>query len=251
MKNQIFIQSIILILVLACSSCSKQTGTDHDPGTTITIPVKPEKSIRIKSWTGPNFNNTYTYNAQNQCVLISKDDHTKVTYEYTGNQASQNNYDKDGLLTARYVFDLNKDGLAIRQTRPGFSDLDMSITYNQDKRVLKSVYVQNGHTYATDYFYTNGNADSIRFTVDGKWTNSIVNTFYSDQINTIDLSTQGVGFHGVDNKNLLKTELYRNLSGQLPLTNYTYEYDAQGRVIKLIRTRNAQTDVETISYIEN
>ncbi len=72
-----------------------------------------------------------------------------------------------------------------------------------------------------------------------------VNTYYTDQLNTIGSYNCGIAFFGKDTKNLIKTISYLDGTEKA----YTYEFDVKNRVVKSIEKSIFKKDIPTTTNV--
>lgn len=240
MKKQITIITAALSLVLF--SCKKSDTNPNPQGGGAT-------SSKIKTWAGNSGISTYTYDAQGRCTEVLYSNGGKIAYEYQAGVVTVKAYNTANVLTSTSVYELNSEGLRIKETRPGNPLFAESTVYNSDKQPVKHITSNNGNTQVMDYFYSGGNYDSIRFTNNGNWSSTIIKTYYSDKLNTLSNDEEGVSFYGKENKNLVKTEQYTYPDGtKNDISNYTYEFDAKGRVVKETRVQGGNINISYITH---
>ncbi len=235
-----FVCIVAVASAFLCSCKKDSLGTLYGPA---------DPNIRIKSIWGSSWSTNLTYDGTGRITLASNSDASRVEYEYPNSLVKQKNFNTAGVLTETYTYELGPDGLAVKQTRmtdPGFSAF---YSYNNEKQPLKMVTNISGTVQIEDFFYSNGNCDSARFTNDGNWTLTIKWTYYTDKAEQVGFRAYGRGFRGKDNINLLKTEEYVHPDGSSNgVTNYTYEFDALQRVSKQTGVRGANVYITNYSY---
>lgn len=240
MKKKLFTTAAFIAVIFI--SCKKSDQVDN-PSANVSL------EGRIKTWAGGSGITTYTFDSQGRCKAEEQSSGTKSVYEYQPGKVLQKIYNASNSLTSEYDYELGPDGYVAKETRPGFPTFSSTRIYNNDKQLVKIVSFINGSNQVIDYFYSNGNCDSSRFSTNGIWNSSIVYTYYPDQLNSIGNSAQGVSFYGVSSKNLLKSEQYTYPDGtKLEMTVFTYEYDAKGRAVKYTGTRGGNINIEYITY---
>ena len=234
----IFTAGISLLLF----SCNKSDTIDNPSGGSNTM-------SKIKTWSGSNGIATYTYDAGGRCQQVTYSDGSKNTYEYTTGKVIQKNFNTAGVNIVTYVYDLDTDGLKIKESRSSDVTFSEVAIYNTDKQIVKFIVHQNGKVFSGDYFYSNGNCDSVRFSTNGVWYSSAIKTYYTSKPNSLTYDTEGIAFMGKSNKNLLKTEQYKYSDGTTAdISTYAYEFDEKGRVGKQTLIQGANQHIEYIVY---
>jgi hypothetical protein len=131
--------------------------------------------------------------------------------------------------------------------------VETAVTYLliiQKKQVESDFYESNGVTGNTTYTYVSGNLDKV--TVESSNTSNITTvsfTYYPDKPNVFDNDVFGESFRGVGSKNLVKSRTVES-NGVTGTTEYSYDFDLQGRVVKVRTTINGnpQPDVSYSYY---
>jgi YD repeat-containing protein len=244
-KTKIKAMKKLLFLLLATAgfvACKKSS---------VDAPVTPvSNETKVKTSTSGTTISTFYYDSKGRQLKIENSNGSKEEYEYLPGIINRKSYSTSGVFVFAYKYELNADGLVYRSTisnNPSYEELRQ---YNADKTLAKYLFKANGLTNSADYFYSNGNCDSVRFIGnDGKWSSTNIHTFYTDKINVLTDAITGEDFNGKDDKNMLKSDIYRYPDGTTnDMATYTYAYDAQGRVIKSTRTQGNDISINLISY---
>ncbi|MFZ9388225.1 MAG: hypothetical protein ACO25B_10115 [Chitinophagaceae bacterium] len=242
MKKNFLIIALPIILLVSCSK--DKTISPVTPGSTGGNGVS-----KIKTWSNSASQRTYLYNNQGQLVEISSNTGSKVTYEYASSKITMKQYNTGGINDFTSVMDLDNNNLVITEKRPSNASFTGTFIYNDQKQMVKSIYIINGNPETTDYFYSNGNCDSARHSSNNNWQYTRYFTYYTDKTNYLSNVAYGYPFFGSDNKNLKKTDYFKYNSGtQTPLATTTYEFDAQGRAVKETTSTGNNVFVNFISY---
>lgn len=243
MKKILFIMLPVISLFGACKKNSNDVTTPApDPGTS---------NARIKTRAGGSGVTTYSYNAQGRTVKEESLNGSKTEYEYPAGIVNEKYYDNGGVLQSAYINELNPDGTRFRVTQPGNPIYEELCFFNADKTLAKSITkVSANSTQVIDYFYSNGNCDSTRFSNNGNWNLTVKYTYYTDKLNGLSYDNFGYGIlYGKDSKNLTKSEVYTYPDGSTNTpSNYSYEFDAQGRVSKETSTKGNNIGITIYTY---
>ena len=240
MKN-LFLFLFVAIAVTACKKNSDDAPQPPGGG--------GSSAIRIKSVTYSNGVEHLTYDAQGRIILDVDPDGSKEEYEYLPGIVNEKVYAINGDYKYSYKNELNSDGEVTRTTRSDFPANEELLYYNPDKSLTKRISKSNGFIQTTDYFYSNGNCDSLRFSSNGQWNSTIVKTFYADKLNNISMENFGFLFYGKQDKNLQKSEEYKYPDGSSNgIETYVYEFDQQGRITKLTSTHNNNIYISLYTY---
>jgi len=178
------------------------------------------------------------------CRLTERTDSTQNKTEYQYDSKGRLAYriyinsvgDTTGIDTFNYVgstmvgragtFDLNSNGDAIKMH---YDPIILDLTYNDQGQLTSIADVTNG--FHSTYTWKDGNM--VTETATSTTTVTIENTYYMDKVNIFALTDRLQSFTGAQNKNLLKSVKETN-GRNVTVTNYTYEFDAQGKVTRRI-----------------
>ena len=86
-------------------------------------------------------------------------------------------------------------------------------------------------------------------TANGQWMQTIIKTYYTDRSNVLSPEIFGNEYYGKGSMNLLKSEtfVYAGCSPE-PSTNYSYEYNVLGRVVKEVVTKGNYITIGLYTY---
>jgi hypothetical protein len=224
------------------TSCSKNNSDvpSPEPGTS---------ASRIKTRTS-SYVTTYFYNAEGKATKYENSDGSGSAFEYQPGIVIRKVYNTAGVFQYSYKHELNADALVFRTTISNNPAYEIIRLYNADKSIAKQISMINGNNNSIDYFYSNGNCDSMRFTGNnGNWSSTVVKTYYTGKPNVLTDAATGDDFYGKASKDMLKSEIYKYPDGSSnELATYTYEYDGQGRVIKETRSQGGNINISLITY---
>lgn len=240
MKKVLFV-SIIALSFMACGKKDVDAPTPA-PAATNALVKKMTESLSVSN---------YEYDAQGRLSKIFRSSGIKTEYTYAANLITQTTYKANGDFDFAYKYELDAKGKAVKTTLSSNANYTVVHVYNSEGYLIKHIDNINGQSSGADYFYSNGNLDSIRY-INGSnnWYMTRKKTYYTNQSNVLgDESNYGNFFGGKQNKNLLKSDLYISADGlSTNLTNYSYEFDAQGRVNKLTTTHDANLNIYYYEY---
>ena len=126
---------------------------------------------------------------------------------------------------------LNNKGLIETATTPYITE---SWSFNTKKQLTQILTKSNstGDVSSLEYVYnSDGNLDKISDIYKGSVSWYETFTYYMDKPAVLNEETFGEGFKGSGSKNMVKTSVYHSGS-TVATTNFSYEYDPFGRVIK-------------------
>jgi hypothetical protein len=240
--------STFLFGLLLFSSCSKTDLTNSSPAEeSVQANAKPPaetSTIRVKTKSMGNDIRTYTYDASGRSLGSTSIVFNSIVYEYP--DASHINYTlkyPGGTIASLVVFDLNNKGLVAKANA---STLQGFYTYNNKKQLIKhEVNFDNGDVAVGTFTYAGGNLDKVVSVYNGALSWSKTFSYYGNLDNVLGNEEIGESFLGADNKNLLKSSVFTIAGGSTTTENYSYEFDAQGRVSKTMTVKNgvAQPDI--------
>lgn len=241
-------KKFIFILTVAASfaACSKKNNsTDPGPGP---APASDASKFRVKTMSNPDQAN-YEYDAQGRQTKSTHPGGWVYEYEYLPGKVNIKNYGAGGVYQGTDTYELNADGFCTSITNTVDPNHDDKFFYNADKTVAKNVYKAGANTWSVDHFYSNGNRDSIRINKNGVWQSTTVYTYYTDKANVLSDVNTGDNFFGKVNKNLDKTAFSRLNDGTIAgQTEISYEFDAQGHVVKRIAKTGNNIKIALYTY---
>ncbi len=204
---------------------------------------------RIKTWSNTSGQKTYLYDNSGKLTEVQSNTGSKVTYEYSPGKITHKQFTMGGANDFTAVYDLNEAGLVVTEKRPSKPDFTATFIYNEQKQPVKTIYNTNGIINTRDFFYNNGNCDSIRISESGNWDYTLRFTHYTDKVNHLSNEAYGYPFFGKESKNLVKSVqfLYANGSSS-DITSINYEYDSNGRPVKETRSEGVNIFINYISY---
>jgi hypothetical protein len=224
------------------TSCSKNNADAP-------VPAADNSIAKVKTWTS-SYTSTYFYDAQGRLAKYENSNGSRVEQEYQPGIVIRKVYSNAGVFQYSYKNELNADGYLGRTTMSSNPNYEILYVYNPDKTLAKQISTISGSHQVIDYFYSNGNCDSMRFTGNnGNWSSTIAKTYYADKANVLTDANTGDNYYYKANKNMLKTELYKYPDGSTnELATYVYEYDAKGRVVKQTRTQDGNINIDLLTY---
>lgn len=249
--NSILAITLSFVLLASCSKekinvneCENNNGNGNGNNNTI-----PPSLFRIKTWSNSSSQRTYLYNSESKLVEVSSNTGSKETFDYTAGKIIKKQFNTAGINDFTAEYDLNESGLGITEKRPSQPLFTGTSIYNEQKQPVKRIYNINGAVQTQDYFYHNGNCDSIRFLENGilKYTQQF--TYYTDKFNHLSNEAYGYPFFGKESKNLQKAVQFVYPNGSITgTTTFTYEFDEKGRPIKETLTQGTNLYINYISY---
>ena len=224
-------------LVLLLASCKK----DH------TEPPPPPVS-KVKTIAAGNDTRTYSYDSKGRVSEILLALYGKYEYAYADTGIVISFYDTTGAYKGKQVYKLGSKGLAV-STYSSFSTSDQTTyTYTPSGQLstastVRTLTGQPTRRWDYFYYYTNNNLDSelISYNNGSTVTNSVYayyDQYYTDKTNTLGNANYGQAFLGASSKNPVSAarDIGSDSQGNMPQTNYSYEYDAQGNITKVLHT---------------
>ncbi|HEX2631136.1 MAG TPA: hypothetical protein VHM26_19110 [Chitinophagaceae bacterium] len=231
---------LLIAFVILAGSCSKNNDSPA-PGNT------GSNSARVKTYVGSWSQQSYEYDSKGRIVKESWATGEHEDYVWNNdNTITRTEYASDNSVVSVGTFELNADGLITKKT---YSNNDEVVVYfyNPDKTIAKRTNTNNGNTGVIDYFYTNGNFDSSRYSYNGTWNSTYTATYY-DKTDVLSDENFGFVFYGKSNKKLIKSEKTHYSNNVDIMWNYTYEFDGQGRVTKRTSTQDQDVYIDLYTY---
>ncbi len=237
-------KKITLILLgftlLAGTACKKDKDNSNSPTPSAKVCMLSKDQGSDGSYSN------YTYNAQNRLTTSNSFDatdtsNTNLTYTYTGSQVLVSD---GGLTNETYYLNSKGFGDSALLSIAGIAEFRSVNKFNLNGEVIESFFSGEvfGTTFeiTTTFEYINGNR--VKETQDDGTDVSVTTyEYYTDKVNYAAKSEEAQEFVNA-NKNLVKKATYDGGS----FDSYTYEYDADGKVIKQITTN---TDLEVSSNV--
>jgi len=224
--KKIVMKTIYLILLIGVFvACNKSNDnlTQAQPPTSLTRIVKQTSGADIS---------TFSYDASGKALKKENSNGSRKEYEYAGGKVMRKYYNTSGVYQYTITEELNAEGFSIHNTRSD-QPWENVYEYNTDKTMAKQIS-KSSSTIVNDYFWSNGNLDSVRSSSqNGVWQYTTIFTYYTDKPNLLSDDIYGEQYWGKNSKNLLKTEVNMFPNGSFSnMWTYTYEFDNQGRIIK-------------------
>lgn len=238
--------SLLLLVAATCLLISCSKNNNDSPGN----PNPPAGSIKIKTYSSDAGTSNYTYDSKGRLLLRVYANGAKSEFDYSNpNKIMQKYYFPNGTLEGTAEMDLNAAGLVVKKVYSDGGPNLYTIQYDADKNVIKEVNTSNGDETVTDYFYTNGNLDSLRYKLNGNHHYTAIFTHYTDKADVLNSDASGEGHDGYYGKYLLKKEETRFADGSPGgVWEYTYEFDANGRVSKRTAQRDQNIEISYYTY---
>jgi YD repeat-containing protein len=232
--------SVAAVLV----SCTKSPADNNTGNGADNIP-----KIRTRATSAET--TTFTYDGNGKVLTEISTNGRKAEYTYTPGQIKKT-YTYNGGINENYIYTLNASGFVTRIASPDAGN-NSSIEYGYNSDNFLSYEIDIFQPPATssqraDYFFTNDNADSLRFTdLSGNWRGTLILSYYLDKPRIFGFENQGIYFYGKGNAKMMKSQQWRYPVLPADRTDFQYEYDINNRVIKITRT-NLNGSVFTESY---
>jgi len=234
-----------ILMTLALSACKKDKNPTPAPQ-----PVSLVKSVATSTNGAAATTSTYEYNADKKISKIKYDDGGYCNFIYTGQTVVSDCYDKNGISTVKFNYNLNSAGLVTSLTLSTSVSTINYFDYNAAKQLVHTTVKNNG-VVQSEYFY--------KYNSDGnKITDSLISTngtsinrfeFYTDKISTTEQKNFGQPFLGAGNKNCVKTIMLKGTGGLTTFSPYGVPVmDAAGRIAQTSLTYFANTSVYNYTY---
>jgi hypothetical protein len=248
MKSKFFLFAFILIL-LACQEdpthaipIDPPLDEPHDP--------PPGQDWRVKSIIShEGIVTTYFYDDLHRLIDIQNNVGYHSTFEYHEDSIVQAVYNEFGEDIHHYLYcKLNEKGLVERVTRSDNSSYHSNKFYDADLHLIKEITTHHQNTFQNDYFYSQGNLDSVRYNQDGVWKYSYIYQQWDDILNNLTYGLHGQPYFGNESKNLFKSWTSRTPSHVENTSSSSYTFDSLGRVDVKTNMYNDQKSTFTYTY---
>jgi hypothetical protein len=190
----------------------------------------------------------YTYDQYGRQVKIVSFDGSRVESSYSKGRVTRIHYDASGAVFRTYTIELNADGLQAKSYYKEAPGNYTAYEYGQDKRPSKVTSLNNGQLDLAEYYYKDGNLDSIRYYRNNAWTLTNVMEYWLDQPCVQKGPNAGIMYNGEPSKNMCKSLTHNSANGTSVKENYSYEYNAQGLLTKLTEVTNGNTQTGFYTY---
>ncbi len=200
----------MFLIGISLYSCKKETP--------------PIIDYRIKTETNNNVTYQYSYLTPSGRIWYRyKNGYKYYSYHYAGDSIVETNYDYSGPgPPSKITYFINKEGYIIGNS------FNQVYAYDSDWHKQEPANAPNQYVYQ----YENGNQMNIsmNYVHDTTW---FTYTYYPDKLEN---RTKGLrAFLGSGNRNLMKSEHIVSTAAGTVNSEYSYEFDAKGRVIKETR----------------
>lgn len=242
MKRPFLLICICLAGFIACHDEHEIVDPPYvDPPVT---PQEPQTSL-IKTVTVGTETTTYTYDDQRRVINSAYSDGS-AKREYLDGLVIQRIYKENGSLDYFNSMEINEERLMVNRTVSNNPSYLETYEYDIARRLIKTISINGTNVFSGNYFYTEGNLDSVVYIRNNELQYTYKYT-YLTKPNTLNNQAYGTAYNGVDNKNLVKNWTCINAEGKIfRQFSYTYTYDHKGRVADM--TQVTHDDVDTYSY---
>lgn len=237
---------------LTQTACKKDSSTDTNNGGGNT------KTCLLDSVDGGKL----TWDASNRVTKLTQPEIGEINFTYNGNKVSflidtdSIDYSADVTLNASNYPTTAKVNFTI-QGFPG--TLTVDYTYNAEGQVITEKQTVNvlviNQVSVTNYEYANGNmVKSTSYSEDEPDAKTITEfTYYTDKSDSRNASLSkiyipGLGVAGAGSKNLLKKSVATTPDATTTITNYSYTFDSEGKVILETSVDEDSGEQTTSSY---
>jgi YD repeat-containing protein len=249
MKNTFIGLALVSLSLTACQE-NLEPAIPIDPPVEEPHEPSPSDAWRLKtSVSSEGDTSFYKYDHLWRLVESTFTDGSRATYVYDADHITHNIYILNSdIIDYSFTYKLNADGLIEEQTKSNNPSYKANFFYNADHQVIKEVYTNNGKHYLRDYFYTDGNLDSVSYHLDGNWTYTYIHDQYDDILNCLSHKQFGREHSGKESKYLFKSWTSRSPSPIENTVYSTYSFDALGRVIAKTNYFNEVPSTYTYTY---
>lgn len=203
-----------------------------------------------------------TWDANNRATQLVAPEGLVINFTYNGNKVNYT-IDSDSF---DYAVEVTLNGSNYPSTaKANFSiqgfpgTLTVDYTYNAEGQLIRQKQTVNvlviNQVTITDYEYANGNmVKSIAYSEDEPDAKTVTEyTYYTDKSDSRNASlskiyVEGLGIAGIGSKNLIKKSIETAPDADPVTTNYTYTFDADGKVLSEITTDEDSGDQSIATY---
>ncbi len=231
MTKTIAVAGIVLLLI----SCQKDSTDDNTT------------TDKINAITQNGNTLSYVYN--NEGRLISRmAPEGNATYTYTPTIITEKIATPTGLVTL--VYELNAQELVSKSYNLDSAQFFTTYQYSPTGLLTTETYngAGNGAIITTYYYAPSGNPDSAITTKFGIVQERKIFEFEQALPNVISADKFGMSIFGKDATTLIKKQTEITTGGSIVIHTYTYEFDNNGRVAKIIRRQPGTSLEEITSY---
>ncbi|MEQ1553649.1 MAG: hypothetical protein ABL929_05695 [Ferruginibacter sp.] len=231
----------VAIVLLAITSCKKKSEDVILPNPVAQLP-------KIKTYTIGGDNVTYTYDAQGRILTrVNTVSNWKYEYSYGTNVVTENYY-VGTTLSSTYRYELQTDNGLVRRIFSSGDTYQTAYTYNANNLVSEKVNSNtlNSNTTTEKFYYTGNLLDSTIKTFSSNTDKYRTHyTYYTDKINTIGFKNMGYLFYAEESDKPVKQVKYIFSPTNTQISDYTYTYDAAGKIInrKINGGANGNNDI--------
>lgn len=233
------------LIMLAFTACKK----DSNP-TPATQPVSLIKTVTSSTNGAAATSNTYEYNADKTINKTKYDDGGYCNFIYSGQTVVADCYDKNGIATVKFNYNLNGAGLLSTLTLSTSASTIYYYDFNNAKQLVHATAKNNG-VLQSEYFY--------KYNSDGnKITDSLISsngtainhyTYYTNKVSTTEQRNYGQPFYGVGNKNCVENTTLISTGGVTTLSPYGVPVlDAAGHIAQTSYTYYGNNTVTSYTY---
>jgi YD repeat-containing protein len=230
---------LILTSIYLFAAC-KKSGKENSPG-----------SLRIRTVTNSGVVTNYSYDDQFRLIRSEADQaFFKEEYQYEPGRITWTLTEPS--QTYRVFYTIGDDGY--KKSSQFENSTEISYYENNDQGYTTRTYNNKVPATETTYYYNAGTGlpDSMRTMTGQKWISTSVMMFYTDKTSTINEENFGRIFQGNYAVHPIKSIAVRRPEGNgitVSVTNYTYTYDNQDRIIsRSFTTSGGQSGSESYTY---
>jgi hypothetical protein len=164
-KKPYIMKNLLFSLLAACTlaSCSKNNDNVNPPNND----DPASSTVRIKTNAGGSGVTDYTYEDKGRIITSKYNGGSNYEYSYQPGIVSIKRLTSGGALIQTDTYELNGDGYCAKIIPGSNPTQEELFFYNADKTLAKQTYMSGGIPHSFDYFFSNGNLDSVRHVKNG------------------------------------------------------------------------------------
>ena len=239
---QLMLIAFAAIYLTACQKNITKNELTPEEIVTASAAAKPAPApVRVKTKTRGADIRTYTYTTDGQLLQSASTVDNTIMNAYGPNTIVTSIFYPDGTLAGASTHEVSGIGL-IKKTIA--EDLTGYYTYNLYNQVLThDVYFTDGTIIKGNFYYANGNLDSVVAKKNGLpyWKKTYT---YHNKANVLGNEVFGEAYAGAGSKNLIKSMVYSVSNGATTTETYIYKI-SQGKVTIVETIKNGVQQPDT------
>lgn len=239
------LQTLTAVLIVVSFSACKKEKTINPPAAVILVKANTTSTNGAAATT-----NTYEYNADKTINKIKYDDGGYCNFIYAGQTVVADCYDKNGIASVKFNYNLNSAGLLSTLTLSTSASTIYYYDFNNAKQMVHATSKNNGVLQSEFFYKYNNDGNKITdSTISSNGTAINHYTYYTDKVSTTEQRNYGQPFYGVGNKNCVENTTLISTGGVTTPSPYGVPVlDAAGRIAQTSYTYYGNNTVTNYTY---